>query len=339
MKTLFYLLTVIILVSCNHNKPVQNNQPDEFIIAFGSCNFQKAPNNLWNDILKNKPVVWVWGGDIVYADTQDMKLMQSYYNEVKNDSSYANFKNNIEIQGTWDDHDFGVNDGGTEYIKKDSAQQLLLDFLDVDKGDPRRNRKGVYYSQVYPVKEKSIKIILLDTRYFRTALTDDPTGKKRYIPNTDNNGTILGETQWNWLEDELKNSTSDFNIIMSSIQFLSHEHGWESWGNMPHEVEKLQQIIVDSKAKGTLILSGDRHLSEISVMNLEGLDYPLYDFTSSGLTHSYETYKSEPNEYRVSNVVSVKSFGLLKFNLQSNTLKMELRGLDNILLESKTQKY
>ncbi len=339
MKTLFYLLTAIVLISCTRNKPAQNKQTDEFIIAFGSCNFQNAPNNLWNDILKNKPVVWVWGGDIVYADTQDMKLMQSYYNEVKNDSSYANFKNNVEIQGTWDDHDFGVNDGGTEYIKKDSAQQLLLDFLDVAKDDPRRNRKGVYYSKVYSVKEKSIKIILLDTRYFRTALTDDPTGKKRYIPNTDNNGTMLGKTQWDWLEDELKNSTSDFNIIMSSIQFLSHEHGWESWGNMPHEVEKLQQIIVDSKAKGTLILSGDRHLSEISAMTLEGLDYPLYDFTSSGLTHSYETYKSEPNEYRVSNVVSVKSFGLLKFNLQSNSLKMELRGLDNILLESRIQKY
>jgi len=311
----------------------------DFTIAFGSCNNQGIPNNLWNEILKNEPTVWVWGGDIIYADTQDMKLMQSYYNEVKNNSNYANFKQKLEILGTWDDHDFGVNDGGTEYIKKDSAQQLLLDFLDVESSDPRRTRKGVYYSKLYPVRDKSIKIILLDTRYFRTALTVDPTGKKRYIPATDSNGTMLGKMQWDWLENELKNSTSDFNILMSSVQFLSHEHGFETWGNMPHEVKRLKQLIVNSRAKGVLLISGDRHLSEISSVHVDDLKYPLYDFTSSGLTHSYEAYTFEPNAYRKSKVINVKNFGIIKFNLQSNTLTMELRGLDNVLLESITQKY
>ncbi len=344
MKTLFFIITLIILVSCTNNKTSQhqnNNANDNtnFTIAFGSCNHQNAPNSLWNDILKNKPNLWIWGGDIIYADTENMKLMQSYYNLVKNDSNYANFKNNVDILGTWDDHDFGINDGGAEYIRKDSAQQLLLDFLDVPINDARRNQKGIYHSQLFKIGKKSIKVILLDTRYFRTALTEDPSGKKRYIPNMDNNGTMLGMTQWNWLESELKNSNSDFNIIMSSIQFLSHEHGWESWGNMPHEVEKLQQIIVDSKAKGVLILSGDRHLSEISAKNLEGLKYPLYDFTSSGLTHSYENYTFEPNEYRKSTVISVKSFGILNFDLQSNSVTMELRGLHNTLLDSISQKY
>jgi alkaline phosphatase D len=86
-------------------------------------------------------------------------------------------------------------------------------------------------------------------------------------------------------------------------------------------------------------LSGDRQLSEISVKNLEGLKYPLYDFTSSGLTHSYEAYTFEPNEYRTSNVISVKSFGVLNIDLQSNSVTMELRGLHNILLDSISQKY
>jgi len=342
MKTIFSLIiTLIFLISCNNHTKKQDliQSKNEFTIAFGSCNNQNVPNNLWKDILKNKPSVWIWGGDIVYADTENMKLMQSYYSQVKTDSNYMNFKNNVDILGTWDDHDFGVNDGGVEYIKKDSAQQLLLDFFDVSNNDPRRNRSGVYYSKVYPIGDKSIKIILLDTRYFRTALTNDPTGKKRYIPNVGGNGTLLGETQWKWLEDELKNSTSEFTIIMSSIQFLSHEHGFESWGNMPNEVKKLEQLILSSKVKRVIILSGDRHLSEISAKNIEGLDYPLYDVTSSGLTHSYEAYKFEPNKYRKSNVVSVKSFGLLQFDLQSNSVTMELRGLDNVLLESITQKY
>ncbi|MDX5584329.1 MAG: alkaline phosphatase D family protein [Aureibaculum sp.] len=343
MKSVITLIIITILLSCNHRKTSHDLLIDEvdadFTIAFGSCNNQRLPNDLWNEILKNNPDVWIWGGDNIYADTDDMKIMQSYYNEVKNNDGYKNFISNVDVQGTWDDHDFGINDGGTEFIKKDSAQQLFLDFFDVPLNDSRRNRKGVYYSKTFKIGDKSIKMIILDTRYFRTALTTDPSGNKRYVPAVINEGTILGSSQWAWLEKELNNSNDDFTIIMSSIQFLSYEHGFETWGNMPHEVEKLKSLIVNSKAKRILLLSGDRHISEISAVDLEGLDYPLYDFTSSGLTHSYTSYTFEPNEYRKSKVVTVKNFGLLKFDLQSNTVSMELRGLENNLLESMVQKY
>ena len=33
-------------------------------------------------------------------------------------------------------------------------------------------------------------------------------------------------------------SKADFHIIMSSIQVWSNEHGFETWGNFPHEVDK-----------------------------------------------------------------------------------------------------
>ena len=343
MKIIYSLLILSILISCAKQKTNQQQDTTEnntkFTIAFGSCNNQNAPNTLWAEVLKNKPNLWIWGGDIIYADTENMKLMQSYYNQVKNDSSYQKFKNSVEIQGTWDDHDFGLNDGGAEFIKKDSAQQLLLDFLDVPSNNTRRTRKGVYYSKKYPVGDNNITVFVLDTRYFRTDLTVDPTGEKRYIPNKDTLGTVLGNKQWQWLESGLNNSTSDFNVILSSIQFLSQEHGFESWGNMPHEVAKMKKIIVNSKAKGVILLSGDRHLAEISATAVKGLSYPLYDVTSSGLTHSYEAYTFEPNRHRKSKVISEKNFGVLKFDLSTHTLTMELRGYENKLLESISQKY
>jgi alkaline phosphatase D len=343
MKSVITLIIITILFSCNHRKTSHDFRIDkvdaDFTIAFGSCNNQRLHNDLWNEILKNNPDVWIWGGDNIYADTDDMKIMQSYYNEVKNNDDYKDFLSKVDVHGTWDDHDFGINDGGTEFIKKDSSQQLFLDFFDVPLNDSRRNRRGVYYSKIFEIGDKSIKIIILDTRYFRTALTADPSGNKRYIPTVNNEGTILGSSQWAWLEKELNNSDDDFTIIMSSIQFLSYEHGFETWGNMPHEVEKLNSLIVNSKAERVILLSGDRHLSEISVVELEGLDYPLYDFTSSGLTHTYTSYTFEPNKYRKSKVITAKNFGLLKFDLESNTVSMELRGVGNNLLESMIQKY
>lgn len=48
------------------------------------------------------------------------------------------------------------------------------------------------------------QVILLDTRYHR-----DPIGS---------DGTILGDSQWAWLEKELKGPGSELTIIASSIQ-------------------------------------------------------------------------------------------------------------------------
>jgi alkaline phosphatase D len=343
MKIFISFLISILLISCNTNKTSLSKNDksiqNDFVIAFGSCNNQFLKNDLWPDIEKNRPDIWIWSGDIIYADTHNMKLMESYYELVKNNDDYKNFRSKVPVIGTWDDHDFGVNDGGTEYIKKDSAQQLLLNFLDVGPNDKRRKRKGVYHSQIFNVGEKKINIIVLDTRYFRTPLTFDPTGENRYVPDLSNEGTILGEEQWKWLEKELSNTNANFNLIVSSIQFLSYEHGFETWGNMPHEVEKLKKIIVNSNAQRVILLSGDRHISEISSTKIDGLKYPLYDFTSSGLTHTYEEFISEPNQYRISKVIKEKNFGVLKLDLINNTVNMEIRGLQNNLLESVIQKY
>ncbi|MEZ4842477.1 MAG: hypothetical protein R2821_13450 [Flavobacteriaceae bacterium] len=106
----------------------------------------------------------------------------------------------------------------------------------------------------------------------------------------------------------------NFNIIMSSIQFLSKEHGFESWGNMPHEVEKLKNIIVNSKANNVIIVSGDRHISEISSVKIDSLSYPLIDFTSRiGLAHSYTSYSFEPNQHRITEVIDDKKLWTIEF--------------------------
>ncbi len=339
MKVYSVLLVMTLLFSCSKKSSPKKNQKSKFVIAFGSCNDQNRPNTFWNDILKNNPDVWIWGGDNVYSDTEDMQKMASDYHVLKSDSSYKNFTEKTTILGTWDDHDYGKNDAGLDYVQKDSSQQLFLDFLDVSDSSLRRTRKGVYHSQLFTVGDKRIKIIILDTRFFRTALTKDPTGQRRYIPNKTNDGTLLGEVQWNWLANELTNSTADFNVLVSSIQFLSQEHGWETWGNMPHEVQKMEELIVASKAKRVLFLSGDRHISEISKSNLPNSTYPLFDFTSSGLTHTYEAFESETNLNRISNVITAKNFGTVIFDLTANSILMEIRGADNMVLESIHHQY
>lgn len=345
MKYLKYLGFVFALfLSCKDEPKViveaaAKTQSEDLIIAFGSCNRHNVDNLLWDDVLANNPSHWIWGGDNIYADTDDMAVMERYYEEQLLQSNYPEVVAKLEIHGTWDDHDFGLNDGGVEFEKKSESQELLLDFLGISADDKRRQREGVYYAHDIALANGSVKLLVLDTRYFRTALTPSSNPDRRYDPNPYGEGTMLGDTQWQWLENELRTSQTDFNLIVSSIQYLSGEHGYESWSRMPHEIDKLKDIIVSSNAKGVIILSGDRHISEFSKMDLEEMVYPLIDFTSSGMTHSYSSFESEPNKYRTGDVVSNKSFGLLKFDFTNNQVTMQMRGDNNVLQQELIQEY
>ncbi|GAB1309453.1 hypothetical protein KH5_21360 [Urechidicola sp. KH5] len=330
------------LVSCS-KKEVKT--PSKFTIAFGSCNNQDLENTLWQEIAKHNPDVWIWGGDNVYADTKDMNEMEAKYQKQKSHPQYAEFIKSRTVLGVWDDHDYGVNDGGEEFEKKVEAQQLFLNFFDVPKNDERRNREGTYHNEVFNAGEYSINIILLDTRYFRTPLNRNTTPEdrsvfyKRYSPNKYGEGTLLGSQQWQWLENTLETNSTDFTIIVSSIQVLSGEHGWETWANMPHEIDKLEKLLIETQTKNTIILSGDRHISDFSKNEVEGLPYPVIDFTSSGLTHSATMNKGEPNKYRIGNLVNQPSYGLITLNLDRKEAIMEMRGVKDSVQQNHVQKY
>lgn len=329
-------MTIIIVVSCKSTEIPKNN---ELVVAFGSCNKQFVENVLWKEVLKHNPNVWIWGGDNVYSDTDDMKKLKNDYDLLLQQENYQKLINSTKILGTWDDHDYGLNDGGTEFHAKNESQEQFLDFIGVDANDIRRDREGVYHSEIIRSSEGSVKVILLDTRYFRTPLTKSETKGRRFDPNPYGEGTMLGKTQWRWLKEELNNSDADFNLIVSSVQVISAEHGFETWGTMPHQRENLFNMIKNTKANNVLILSGDRHISEFSKIDINSMDYPLIDFTSSGLTHSYDRFSGEPNQYRTGNVISDISFGVLKFDFKTKTICMQMRGKNNVLQQELIQRY
>lgn len=337
MRFSFIVIGLVMLVSCKEKKEESNIE--NIKIAIGSCNNQAIPNILFKEIVKNNPDQFIWLGDAIYSDTNSPEILQKNFNDFKKDTNYLKLTNKISVTGIWDDHDYGLNDGGKEHLIKDQAQQIYLDFLNVSKEDVRRKRKGVYHSKTIEKNGNTVKLILLDTRYFRSELDKDLSGKKRYAPTKDTTKTMLGEVQWNWLENELKNNNANFTVLASSIQLLSYKHGYESWGNMPHEVEKLKKLLVKTNSKNVIFLSGDRHISEISRTNIGKNLHPLIDFTSSGMTHAYYSFSGEENEFRVSKVVNEISFGLMTFDFEKNQVLLEMKGKDNVSLEKFTQNY
>ncbi len=339
--SLFVVLGIFVFQGCkNAPKNLKNDKERSvFTIAFGSCNRTDFANVLWDDIRLEKPDVWIWGGDVIYADTDDMTKLEAMYKSQDTVSAYQKMTAEVPVIGTWDDHDYGLNDGGTEFKVKNESKALFLDFIKVDKNDKRRKREGVYAMHSYRLKGGLVNVFVLDTRFFRTGLTPDTTGTKRYQPNTYGKGTILGVQQWKWLEDGLKESKADFNILVTSVQFLSNKHGFEMWGNFPHEVDRLEKFIGDHKIKNVVLLSGDRHISEFSKKKIAGLSYPLIDFTSSGLTHVYDGFHGEENQYRIGEVVFEKSYGILKVDLTKKKISFKMKGDGNKVLGELNQSY
>ncbi len=308
------------------------------VIAFGSCNRVTMPQTIWSDVVANNPNVWIWLGDIIYADTSDMRALAAHYKRLKTNSEYKKLRAKAQIIGVYDDHDYGINDGCKDYPMKKGAKKCLMDFLDIPRNSPVRKQEGAYQSYTFGKAGQRIKVIIMDTRYFRDTLQPDPTKTRRYIPNT--TGDMLGETQWEWLENELKNSKANLNILCSSVQVIADDHGHEKWGNFPNARKRLLQLIVKTKPHNLFILSGDRHMTEVSKMDLQGLPYPLYDFTSSGLTH-IRSGTSEPNKFRVGEMIVKKNFGVLKIYWVNDkpVVTMQARGPKNELYQEITVKY
>ena len=321
------------------SEPTENHFPAVQRIAFGSCNKTDLPQDLWPAIASNKPDLWIWLGDIIYADTEDMDALRSMYTHFKKSEGYgALLKGGTKVIGIYDDHDYGVNDACKYYPHKKASKQVFLDFLGVAQTAAVRKRAGAYQSYEFGEGEQKIKVIVLDCRYFRDSLVPDTTGSNRYYPNME--GDMLGNTQWQWFENELATSTANLNIICSSVQVLSNDHGYEKWGNFPNERRRFFATLSKTKVKNALILSGDRHMVDVSKINLPALNYPLYDFTSSGITHTRSTM-SEVNKFREGDMIVKRNFGVLDISWDGNkpTVSMQARGAKNELYQEILVRY
>jgi alkaline phosphatase D len=87
-------------------------------------------------------------------------------------------------------------------------------------------------------------------------------------------------------------------ILVSSIQVIPEEHCFEKWANFPAERDRLFDLIRDTGAGHVVVISGDRHLGEISRLPAGRVGYPLYEVTASGM-NSAGAGEGERNRYRV----------------------------------------
>lgn len=297
-------------------------------IAFGSCAKQDKPQPIWNAVLAAEPELFIFLGDNVYGDTRDMAVLRRKYAELAAQPGFARLTERMPILATWDDHDYGENDAGADYPLKEESRRIFCDFWGEPADSLRRTRDGIYDAIEFEQDGQRLQILLPDLRFNRTPIRSLDLGGKGYdawakelerakrdVPgpyerNPDVGASMLGQRQWQWLDQQL-GRPADVRILASSLQVVADFPGWEAWINYAEDHQRLLQTIRARRANGLFCISGDTHYAEVSRLTTNAA-YPLWDFTSSGLTEVWPV--TPPNSRRIGSVLREINFGLIEFD-------------------------
>ncbi len=304
-------------------------------IYFGSCSKEDKPMPIFESINSDHPELFVFLGDNVYGDTEDMDVLAQKYRQLGQNSGFAQLRSQTEVIAIWDDHDYGVNDGGREYPMKEGSRQVMLDFWGEPADSVRRTRPdGIYTSRFYGDEQTSVHVILPDLRWNRDPINEVSSleyfmsrrgnNMGPYLPSESPSASMLGEKQWQWLEAELL-KPSKIKIIGSSLQLLADFTGWEAWANFPYDRNRLLTFISEHQISGVILISGDTHWGEISKFENPGA-YPLWEVTASGLSEEWKNVS--PNIHRIGQFTNTVNYGFIEIDWERNDPQI-LLGLKN----------
>lgn len=278
--------------------------PDFSFIA-GSCSYVNEPefdrpgkpyggdSSIFMTMAKEEASFMLWLGDNWYTRDVDFNSRWGLWYRASHDRSVSVLKPLLKAMpqyAIWDDHDFGPNDMGKEYVLKEESRNVFTHYW----ANPSYGENGVgIYSKI---TYSDADIFLLDDRTWRSSdnLSDSIDGKPNPIKK------MYGDQQMDWLKNALAGSGATFKIIATGSQVLNPVSPFDCFRKFPVEYYALMQFLKDEKISGVVFLTGDRHHSE--VIKIEGLvSYPLYDITSSPLTsgtHSFGPAEKD-NPFRV----------------------------------------
>src|SRR3989338_1148444 len=318
------------------------------LIATGSCADQDQPQLIWKSIEKNSPDLFIFSGDTIYSSTEDTKPPSAQFKKMNFIYEYRDARLKIPFMAIWDDHDYGQNDGVANNPEKDFYRAEFVKYWRYLRYVIPADQKALYHSKVFGPKNHKVQVIMLDTRWDRSALkinTDDTynyenpepgTWPRPFAPTLDHEARILSEEQWKWLEMELR-KPAELRLLVSSIQVIPNDHNFEKWGNFPNERQRLFQLLKKTKAKNTVILSGDRHMA--SIAKNEDAGYPIFEMTSSGLNRPARTGGLIADTTYIGEPYGPVNFGLIRVNWDSKTVTLEVRSLEDEVKNSVEVKF
>jgi alkaline phosphatase D len=300
----------------------------DFNFLTGSCAYLNQPeydrpgkpyggdSSIFETMAKEKSAFMLWLGDEWYTREVD------YYSEwgmwyrpsyERTAPVLQNFLKAMPHFAMWDDHDYGPNNFGKNFILKETSRTIFSKyFCNPSAGE---NGKGIYTMTSWGDAD----IFMTDDRWWRCHddIKDSVNGK----PNPEKQ--MLGKQQMEWLKSSLLFSNATFKIIAVGSQVLNPVSPYETFWKFPAEYYDLMDFIKEYKVNGVVFLTGDRHHSEIIKVERPGT-YPLYDITVSPLTSGTHKFggPEKNNPYRILGINEKQNYGKFSFTGKKNERKL-----------------
>ena len=213
------------------------------------------PQPVWAEIQAEKPDVLLLLGDTVYLDHNHhdepgalASELRSLYGRQMAEPHFAALIDDVQARGgrilaIYDDHDFLGNnryggDQGTA-LREASRKEFARAF-----GVSQTGGDVYGLHRVGPVD-----IVVLDERFYRRSPESSAQDRD----------AILGQTQWRWLEQVVRDSDAPYIVLGSSTTL--HTFGDESWEQYPAAFRRLVDLL--RGRAGALVLSGDVHRNAV----------------------------------------------------------------------------
>ena len=198
----------------------------DFSFLTGSCAYFNEPefdrpgkpyggdSSIFETMAATPAAFHVWLGDNWYTREVDFNTKWGLNYRASHDRSLPilqKFMAAMPQYAIWDDHDYGPNDAGKDYILKNESRDIFMNYsLNPGYGE---DGKGIYSVVSY----SDVDIFLTDDRYFRSEddMKDSINGK----PNLQKN--YFGRMQLDWLKNALLFSKATFKVIATGGQVLN----------------------------------------------------------------------------------------------------------------------
>jgi alkaline phosphatase D len=261
---------------------------------------------IYKSIWKTDPDFMIWGGDNVYLRQGEWNSKERTIYRFSKDRSLPEMQPllaSVAHYAIVDDHDIGPNDCDGHFWNKEATWQVFDDFW---ANPPKaKGMKGA----VTQFSWYDADFFLLDNRYYRDA---------NHL-KTKSGKTILGKEQLEWLKNALASSKARFKFIVMGGQFLNSARRFETYSNYGFAKERLEilDFIYDQGLENVIFLTGDRHMSEISMYDPSNGNPVIYDLTCSPFTSGPNTHAwKEINVFRIPGSLI----------MQRNFAKVEIKG-------------
>ncbi len=235
--------------------------------CFTSC-VDIEENPMWADIGAIDPDTLFLMGDTPYIDSSDLGVVRKRHRDFLAMPGLRELVRHIPTVGTWDDHDFGRNNGnGLNMAEgKGRTRRGFVEYRAHGRyGD---GEGGVYHS----VDLGMMEVFLLDPRYFSQT---EPS------PVDPSQPTCFGKGQWEWLLRGLSASKAPFKVLaMGAIWQDKKNSETDDMFTYWYERDALLDFAAEQGIEGVVLLGGDIHVARHLVHPLR-LGYDLHDFVIS----------------------------------------------------------